>query len=204
MKERESIETGTLSTTGTRFPARVLGSRSARVVVAVILVARSWLIPPGEVTLNINDDPDKSLSVNPGDKLLGGPQSGIIAGRADLVERCKRHPLARALRPGGLVLRSLQDTALTYLDKRAAVDIAFWRMVDRSLADLDAAGPDELALLETAGIAEHRGVTGRRLEPELSEHHDDDRGEEQQHRGDDAEFDCRASDFHGLIVFSPT
>ncbi len=41
------------------------------ILVAVILVARSWLIPPGEVTLNINDDPDKSLSVNPGDKLLG-------------------------------------------------------------------------------------------------------------------------------------
>jgi Na+-transporting NADH:ubiquinone oxidoreductase subunit F len=41
------------------------------ILVAIILVARSWLIPPGEVTLNINDDPDKSLSVNPGDKLLG-------------------------------------------------------------------------------------------------------------------------------------
>lgn len=68
-----------------------------------------------------------------GDKLLGGPQAGIIAGRRDLIEQCKRHPLARALRPGGLVLRSLQDTALTYLDKRAATDIAFWRMVDRSV-----------------------------------------------------------------------
>jgi L-seryl-tRNA(Ser) seleniumtransferase len=64
-----------------------------------------------------------------GDKLLGGPQAGIIAGRADLVERCQRHPLARALRPGGLVLSALQDTAMTYLDKRAATDIAFWRMV---------------------------------------------------------------------------
>ena len=71
-----------------------------------------------------------------GDKLLGGPQTGIIAGRADLIAACKRHPLARALRPGGLVLRSLQDTALTYLDKRAATDIAFWRMVDRSVAEL--------------------------------------------------------------------
>lgn len=64
-----------------------------------------------------------------GDKLLGGPQAGIIAGRADLVERCQRHPLARALRPGGLVLAALQDTALAYLDKRAVTDIAFWRMV---------------------------------------------------------------------------
>ena len=73
-----------------------------------------------------------------GDKLLGGPQAGIIAGRADLVERCERHPLARALRPGGLVLGALQDTALTYLDKRAATDIAFWRMVAVPLASLRA------------------------------------------------------------------
>lgn len=40
-------------------------------LVALILVARSWLIPPGEVTLNINNDPDKRLTVDPGDKLLG-------------------------------------------------------------------------------------------------------------------------------------
>ncbi len=40
-------------------------------LVALILVARSWLIPPGSVTLNINDDAAKSLSVDPGDKLLG-------------------------------------------------------------------------------------------------------------------------------------
>ena len=70
------------------------------------------------------------------DKLLGGPQAGIIAGRADLVEQCLRHPLARALRPGGLVLAALQTTALTYLDKRVATDIAFWRMVATPIAAL--------------------------------------------------------------------
>jgi L-seryl-tRNA(Ser) seleniumtransferase len=71
-----------------------------------------------------------------GDKLLGGPQAGIIAGRADLVERCQRHPLARALRPGGLVLAALQTTAMAYLHKRAAADIAFWKMVDVPLETL--------------------------------------------------------------------
>jgi L-seryl-tRNA(Ser) seleniumtransferase len=73
-----------------------------------------------------------------GDKLLGGPQAGVIAGRAELVERCQRHPLARAVRPGGLVLAALQDTALAYLDKRAATDIAFWRLVSVPVSSLRA------------------------------------------------------------------
>ncbi len=72
-----------------------------------------------------------------GDKLLGGPQAGIIAGRADLVERCARHPLARALRPGGLVLGALQDLALTYL-RRDGRAIPFWRMATTPVADLEA------------------------------------------------------------------
>jgi L-seryl-tRNA(Ser) seleniumtransferase len=61
------------------------------------------------------------------DKLLGGPQAGVIAGRADLVERCARHPLARALRPGGLVVSALTETALAYL-RRDGDAIPFWRM----------------------------------------------------------------------------
>lgn len=72
-----------------------------------------------------------------GDKLLGGPQAGIIAGRADLVERCARHPLARALRPGGLVLGALQDLALTYL-RRDGRAIPFWRMATAPVAGLEA------------------------------------------------------------------
>src|SRR5206468_8988169 len=60
-----------------------------------------------------------------GDKLLGGPQAGVIAGRADLVAACARHPLARALRPGGLVLGALQETVLAYL-RRDAATIPFW------------------------------------------------------------------------------
>ncbi len=72
-----------------------------------------------------------------GDKLLGGPQAGIIAGDADLVKACARHPLARALRPGGLVLGALQDLAMAYL-RRDGDAIPFWRMATTPLEDLRA------------------------------------------------------------------
>jgi L-seryl-tRNA(Ser) seleniumtransferase len=69
------------------------------------------------------------------DKLLGGPQAGVIAGRRDLVQACTRHPLARALRPGGLVLEVLQDTALAYL-RRDGDAISFWRMAQLGVDEL--------------------------------------------------------------------
>ncbi len=71
-----------------------------------------------------------------GDKLLGGPQAGIIAGRAELVKACAAHPLARALRPGAHVLLALQQVALAYLDRTAADTIPFWRMAAASVNDL--------------------------------------------------------------------
>ena len=72
-----------------------------------------------------------------GDKLLGGPQAGIIAGRADLVAACAKHPLARAFRPGGLVLSSLQELAMAYL-RRDGDAIPFWRMAARTPEQLRA------------------------------------------------------------------
>jgi L-seryl-tRNA(Ser) seleniumtransferase len=73
-----------------------------------------------------------------GDKLMGGPQVGIIAGRADLVATCSKHPLARALRPGTLVLAALQQTALAYLHRRVVDEVPFWRMVAAPLDSLRA------------------------------------------------------------------
>lgn len=105
-----------------------------------------------------------------GDKLLGGPQAGIIAGSAKLIAECKQHPLARALRPGGLVLRSLQDTALTYLDKRAATDIGFWRMIDRSMAQLRTDAERIVAELgdDRVSVAEMDALPGAGSAPGIS------------------------------------
>ncbi len=97
------------------------------------------------------------LVIFSGDKLLGGPQAGIVVGRADLVDTCARHPLARALRSGGLVLASLQDVALAYLDRRAG-GLPFWRMAAapldglRQRAERLAAGAVGWAVRDTAAV----------------------------------------------------
>ena len=94
------------------------------------------------------------LVVFSGDKLFGGPQAGIIAGDAELVDRCAKHPLARALRPGDLVLGALQDTALAYLREDGDA-IPCWRMATLTVAELRV----RANAFEAAGVGDIVDVT---------------------------------------------
>ncbi len=71
-----------------------------------------------------------------GDKLLGGPQAGIIAGKSDVLARLKGHPLARALRVDKLTYAALIATLDHYRRQEALEAIPVWRMISRSLADI--------------------------------------------------------------------
>lgn len=99
-----------------------------------------------------------------GDKLLGGPQAGIVAGSAPIVELCARHPLARALRPGGLILAALQRTLLAYLDGTAGA-LPLWAMASRSLAELRqrAAAIGSGRVVDLAAVAGGGSLPGREL-----------------------------------------
>ena len=67
-----------------------------------------------------------------GDKLLGGPQAGIVAGSRELVEKLERHPLARAVRIDKVSLAGLTATLLHYLRQEAESEVPIWRMIGSS------------------------------------------------------------------------
>jgi L-seryl-tRNA(Ser) seleniumtransferase len=71
-----------------------------------------------------------------GDKLLGGPQAGLIAGKKALIDRLKKHPLARALRVDKMTIAALQVTLQHYLKDEAERKIPVWQMMSRSTESL--------------------------------------------------------------------
>lgn len=71
-----------------------------------------------------------------GDKLLGGPQAGIIIGRKDLIAKVKKHPLARALRADKTCLAGITATLIHYLKDETEQEIPIWKMMSLTLEQI--------------------------------------------------------------------
>jgi L-seryl-tRNA(Ser) seleniumtransferase len=93
-----------------------------------------------------------------GDKLLGGPQAGILVGRRAAIERCRRHPLARAVRADKTCLAGLEATLRHYLAGEAVSTVPVWRMIALSDAEIAARAHAWAAALTALGLT---GATGQ-------------------------------------------
>lgn len=106
---------------------------------------------PGEPVIKRYFEMGADVVTFSGDKLLGGPQAGIIAGRRDLVEAMKKHQLLRALRMDKLSLSSLEATLRIYRDERRALrDIPTLRMLTMAPAELSRRADRIMARLRRA------------------------------------------------------
>jgi L-seryl-tRNA(Ser) seleniumtransferase len=94
-----------------------------------------------------------------GDKLLGGPQAGVVVGRAGLVDAVARHPLARATRADKMTLAALQAVAFSYLSGDAT-GIPLWRMATASVDDLTARAEGIAAQVPEAKVVDTEAVAG--------------------------------------------
>ena len=92
-----------------------------------------------------------------GDKLLGGPQAGIIVGRADLIAKMRSHPLTRALRVDKLTLATLERTLLCYVDGSWQKELPTLQMLTASLDELSARA-DALATMLQEGLKDRATV----------------------------------------------
>jgi L-seryl-tRNA(Ser) seleniumtransferase len=107
----------------------------------------AWSEPSARESLGAGAD----LVCFSGDKLLGGPQAGIVVGRGELVERLRRHPLHRAVRADKLTLAALEGTLRVYLDAPERIPVL--RML-REDVDAVRARAERLASLVGGGVEE--------------------------------------------------
>jgi len=93
-----------------------------------------------------------------GDKLLGGPQAGIVIGKTEYIEKLKKHPLTRALRADKLCLAALSATLMHYLKDEAIQEIPVWKMISTPLVNLQERVQNWIVLLGQ-GSANHNQST---------------------------------------------
>jgi len=95
-----------------------------------------------------------------GDKLLGGPQAGIIVGKADLIKKLRRHPIARAVRADKLALAGLSATLIHYLRDEAEREIPIWQMMAMAPNLIKGRAKRWAEILETGEVIEGNSTIG--------------------------------------------
>jgi L-seryl-tRNA(Ser) seleniumtransferase len=95
-----------------------------------------------------------------GDKLLGGPQAGIIVGKADLIAKIKKHPLARAMRADKTCLAGITATLLHYLKDEAEREIPVWKMISMPLDEVKARAESWACELGVGSVEESEATAG--------------------------------------------
>ena len=137
-------------------PAAELAALADRLGVAALHdVGSGSLLPTERYGLAHEPMPQESVRAGmglvffSGDKLLGGPQAGIIVGRRALVARLARHPLARAVRIDKLSLAALTATLAHYRRGEAEREIPVWRMLSAAAAEIQQRAQSWQAALET-------------------------------------------------------
>lgn len=103
-----------------------------------------------------------------GDKLLGGPQAGIVAGRRELVDRLRRHPLSRALRLDKVTIAALNATLLHYVRGDATSEIPVWRMIATPATDIERRAEALVASVGAGEVVPGRSMVGGGSLPEES------------------------------------
>ena len=95
-----------------------------------------------------------------GDKLLGGPQAGIIVGRKVLVEKLRKHPVARAVRADKTALSGLSATLMHYLKDEIERKIPIWQMISMRLATIEARAEQWARMLRKASTIPGESAIG--------------------------------------------
>jgi L-seryl-tRNA(Ser) seleniumtransferase len=95
-----------------------------------------------------------------GDKLLGGPQAGIILGKINLINKLKKHPLARAIRADKLCLAALSATMLHYLQSEAETEIPVWRMISEPIDHIKSRANNWIEAIGQGDLIEGRSTVG--------------------------------------------
>lgn len=117
----------------------------------------AWLA--GEPGIVQSLDAGADLVLFSGDKLLGGPQAGIIVGHAELIAGLRRHPVTRAMRLDGATLAALEATLERYSDRRAG-ELPLWKMATAHADELRGRSESVVASVPDARIVDGASTIG--------------------------------------------